>query len=585
MISVDDVESFFETLLLGDFVENQNTAGIVVGGLLGMVPELEPVIVIRDICGALFNIQKHGGFAVAEPTQVVNLGFAAFGMIPEAGEAFKMIFKPLWKERAAGRAIVHSGTDAIEGLLHMKKGSAIQWIREELIAKWGSWMQKAINAVNAAIDACVELLDFLADAGGWKNWLIPGRIQNLAREMLPTFKGYKAVIDAPLMRAGNEIQEFLKDLVGEQAAAVVVAVGLHAAAASVTPGTRMASGHNAADPKTKGRVPPREPAGKTGSSFKADAGKGAGSTHSTVQKIGSQLQDRLTQEIVGISGEHIADYICAFDQKFRWGTDWKDHDDGAHGIWSDGNPGKNKQGKISRGGSPKVMCALYRLQDGANGTGIDSVWRAGANNDGKPYAVVEAKASRDEDAPKFHRVGNHRKPSVISKLGVNGVSDASEILEPIEDDDASLNASSAVAPTPVHTGATTSPKQTPRGGAKPKTSVAPQPAPQPRDIKVQMSHEWILANIRSAVTITIASEIISSKEILYSRHLFFTPFYHLSGSPKQHMEAKVTGASASTHMNHDGFHYGESEVKRAVNKKKTSLRAKHPSATGLTLEA
>jgi hypothetical protein len=40
-----------------------------------------------------------------------------------------------------------------------------------------------------------------------------------------------------------------------------------------------------------------------------------------------------------------------------------------------------------------VRGVLYKLTDGANGTGIDSVWRAEGHNDGKPYAIVEAKAS------------------------------------------------------------------------------------------------------------------------------------------------------------------------------------------------
>lgn len=57
-----DIESFFKTLLLGDFEENQNTAAQLVGGLISMVPVLDQVMDARDITGSVFNIGKRGGF-------------------------------------------------------------------------------------------------------------------------------------------------------------------------------------------------------------------------------------------------------------------------------------------------------------------------------------------------------------------------------------------------------------------------------------------------------------------------------------------------------------------------------------------
>ncbi|OZZ70897.1 hypothetical protein CDA36_06580, partial [Klebsiella pneumoniae] len=73
-------------------------------------------------------------------------------------------------------------------------------------------------------------------------------------------------------------------------------------------------------------------------------------------------------------GEHIADYICAFE--FGWGKDWDGHDKGSDGNWLEGVPSASKMGKLSAGGSPKAKHVLYKLTDGANGTGIDAVWRA-----------------------------------------------------------------------------------------------------------------------------------------------------------------------------------------------------------------
>lgn len=76
-------------------------------------------------------------------------------------------------------------------------------------------------------------------------------------------------------------------------------------------------------------------------------------------------------------------------------------------------------GKISKGGFPKADGVLYKLTDPANGTGIDAIWCANPeNNANKQFAIVEAKASRDEDGPKFARTHPaKRNPSVVSKLG------------------------------------------------------------------------------------------------------------------------------------------------------------------------
>lgn len=102
----------------------------------------------------------------------------------------------------------------------------------------------------------------------------------------------------------------------------------------------------------------------------------------------------------------------------------------------EGKPSATKLGKLSKGGQPKTPHVLYKLTDGANGTGIDAIWRADpSQNDNKLFAIVEAKASKNEDAPKFLRKPNTtRKPSITSKLGTSGITDASELLEPREEE-------------------------------------------------------------------------------------------------------------------------------------------------------
>ncbi|WKW30601.1 hypothetical protein KIH13_16875 [Pseudomonas viridiflava] len=177
-----------------------------------------------------------------------------------------------------------------------------------------------------------------------------------------------------------------------------------------------------------------KPANKDGA-VAAQGKENASSTRSNqveASKVGLQASSSILNEGLGVSGEHIADYICAGE--FGWGKDWDGHDKGADGSGLEGVPSASKLGKLSKGGSPEARHVLYKLTDGANGTGIDAVWRANpTTNDGKEFALVEAKVIRDEDGPEFIREpGNIRKPGVVSKLGVSGVMDRSEMHEPIE---------------------------------------------------------------------------------------------------------------------------------------------------------
>jgi hypothetical protein len=369
-----DVESFFKTLLLGDFEENQNTAAQVVGGLISLVPVLDQVMDARDITGALFNINKRGGFGGASADQLANLGFAAFGAVPEVGSAFKTVFKPMWKERRAAKGAVNGGLQAIESLLGMRKGGAIAWVRQELLGKWAARTNEAINAVDMALAACIELTAFVADASGWKDWLIPDPVQALAKELLPPLKGMQGAVAAALRRGSDEVREFLEDLLGEQAAAVAMAVGERAALASAAPGTRTKAGHNAAAAHPQGSVPARQPQQRVNGTPKADASKGAGPVHNAVQRTRKAFADLAARE-KGLVGEHVADY----HELERLGGHWA-HDQ-ASGQWSPGSVHKLNVDKrpinLSLQDLPKV-----------NHAGIDAVWEHAGQ-----YTVTEAKAS------------------------------------------------------------------------------------------------------------------------------------------------------------------------------------------------
>ena len=184
----------------------------------------------------------------------------------------------------------------------------------------------------------------------------------------------------------------------------------------------------------------------------------------------------------------------------------------------------------------------------------------------------------------MRRIGNTRKPSIVSTLGVSAITDPSELLEPLEEPTSSKPTKAGggkknrnKAADSTITGQQKKDKQS--SNTQNNAGKAAQGGPY-----VQMSHEWIRENIKRSVPDLIADEIRIKRDKAYSRHLFYSPLYHLSGSPKAHAEAKLSNAVESTHATHDAFHYGEAEVKAAVNKRKAALRAKYGNLTNLKAE-
>ena len=286
---------------------------------------------------------------------------------------------------------------------------------------------------------------------------------------------------------------------------------------------------------------------------------------------GTLVTEALSNAQLGVSGEHIADYYCA--EKFGWGTQWKSHDHGGSGQWTGGNPGKRIIGKVSKGGDPKTYHVLYKLRDGANGTGIDSVWRADGNNQGKPYAIVEAKASVDEDRAKFNRMQSKgKKPAIASKLGVSGLK-AEALLEPLEGD--SLLAG----------GNDRSNKGNKKGKIKPKPSGSSKKtvndeqdkvAKASSNILVQMSHGWINKNIDDAVGEKLAVHIrkpLPGNQKNYSRHLFYAPRALISAD--QHAKALENNLPDTAHTDHHAIHYDEKAVSEGVKNRINGLKKKH----------
>lgn len=233
----------------------------------------------------------------------------------------------------------------------------------------------------------------------------------------------------------------------------------------------------------------------------------------------------VTNAMLGVAGEHIADYYCY--ETLKWGSGWEAHDMGGDGVWNSGNPSTVIPGKLSRGGSPKDIHKLFKLTDPSFGTGIDAVWCANgcSNNDGKPFAIVDAKASvsRKKKKPKYMgKPGNTRKPGISSLLEGSGSG---------------------------------------------------------HNRMVQMSHEWIRKNIDRSVPPSVARKIKAPVNgAAYARHIIYLPPYF--ESLLSHLSSAMIGGEEA-HDQHDGIHYSESDVGRFVNKAKKRERKNYPGSLSL----
>ena len=134
-----------------------------------------------------------------------------------------------------------------------------------------------------------------------------------------------------------------------------------------------------------------------------------GSSKPTVTRSRGNLIARIRSKFPNITsaiggvGEHIADYYCL--ENLDWGKDqWDGHDKAQKGTWKK-LPSASNLGKLNN------LKKLKRNSTINNETGIDGFWRAKlSTNQGKKYAVVEAKATTE--------VARATTKYVASRLGV-----------------------------------------------------------------------------------------------------------------------------------------------------------------------
>ncbi|CAJ0716687.1 hypothetical protein LMG6871_01878 [Ralstonia edaphis] len=268
----------------------------------------------------------------------------------------------------------------------------------------------------------------------------------------------------------------------------------------------------------------------------------------------------ITTGVTGILGEHVADYFCY--EHLHWGSGWAEHDQGRLGHWSR-QPDTETLGKLNDKGQ---LNKLFTLNP--RGHGIDGVWRADPiSNEGKRYAIVEAKASKVAKP----LADPNAKHKLDGRLGLaNRIKDAvrpeaEELLEPPTD---GTGPSQAATSTPG--GKIASGRRQPNKSSPAASGGTGSRSPETKSSKVvQMSDDWIEQNLGGAVSETLVGSI---RKHGYSRHLLYVPFYLPSAA--EHEVALMRGDEHG-HRDHQlppTHHYHDAEVEAAVKRKKARLR-------------
>jgi hypothetical protein len=555
------IKDFISDLIMGDFNEHQGAAAQLVSGAISFIPVLGQIIAVRDVAGSLFVIQRHGGLGKATIGQKVDLGFTAFGLIPEAGAVFKMA-KPLYKEAKLASKVTTPIVHLIEGMRGVGKGGAVRWLKA---LNWAGNTQLAISYANNALMTCVDGFDSIAtNTPTWAPY--SSDIRHLAREAEGGLKGFQGQLDTPIRQASGEIRKFIGQILGEHAAQVAAAVTRNIAGSST--GSRRHSGSRAgtshgssshpgshgttpAHPKAKAKPIPATPAAKkthvkVGGQERVVAGTSNSKRAKAVIRIAYDTYKTMKPFEQGFFGEHIADYYVI--EHKGWGLHWNRHDmDGG----AKGKP-KGWQGEPRKLNDAQQPLYLCRPPSVVTARGIDAAWLTNRTAPHE-FAITEAKASMSKHSTLYNMLGEadggaSAKPSKPAKGG------------------AGFKNKNKNKPIP----------STPKKSAKPKKMV------------MQMSHAWIQQKIKidNAYAAWRNRMITITGKPNYSRHVFLiTPeemIDHLKIQAKIVLEGLIDQPAAAQkyapkHADHKiSKEFGEADLNVAEKTYKAQGKAKKP---------
>lgn len=441
------------------FLKGDNNApwAILAETVIGCVPILGQVVDARDIIKGLVEVAA----APASPLAWFNLITALIGLVPGGGDAVKRSLRAV-KSRA-----VHVD-ELLDMIRRLYKGDPEKVLREALdLSKLRKTLDDILTNPNLTKHLSPEV-----------NRSIQQIRQNLSRQ----FDAFKKEVDDWLARGRKS-------------------------SADTGPVAKAAPGTPPAKPNTEA---------KAGSKGREDHHNTASPNTPNAATQRTARFKSLTQKVLGVMGEHMADYHCQ-DVK-GWGSPVQ-HDQGAR------NTAKlNDSGQLVQ-----LWPCIPR------GRGIDAVWKTPSGP--KPYAVIEAKASYD--------------PTKSLKALLGEAGDKTE----------KSNTTGGNDPNTAGAG---------RSGRRGSTKRA-DPIRQANGKVTQMSHAWVkkrlpkaLANSRSDL-VEILKEVRGSPN--YSRHVLFFSIPQAAS----HAEVLILHASGievlhDTHAAHQiTREWGDNEIAQVVN--------------------
>jgi hypothetical protein len=387
--------------------DNNSPWAILAETVIGCVPILGQIVDARDIIKGLVEVAG----APASPLAWFNLITALIGLIPGAGDAVKRSLRS-----------VKSGVTHIDELLDMirrlYKGDPEKALREAL----------DLGALRKHLNTILDNPNLTKHLGPE----VRRGIDNIQANLNRQFDAFKREVDGWLAKGRKTSTD------GQ-------------------PGTPH-PGTPPAKPNTTARA---------GTNNRPSQGNSASTNTPNAATQRTARFKTLAQKVLGVMGEHMADYHCQ-DVK-GWGANSKmQHDQ--NGI---------NRAKLNDGGHliPLWPCI-------PRGRGIDAVWKSGGR---KPYAIIEAKASYD--------------PTKSLKALLGEAGDKTE------------------------RGGAASGSGSGRGGGAGRRggSAGPTTIRQTNGKVTQMGHGWVGARLQRAVGATSADWPVlrDGGKAVYSRHVLF----------------------------------------------------------------
>lgn len=432
------------------FVKGDNNSpwAILAETVIGCVPVLGQIVDARDIIKGLVEVAA----APASPLAWFNLITALIGLIPGGGDAVKRSL------RAVKSGAVHFD-ELLDMIRRLYKGDPEKVLKEALdLSKLRKTLDDILTNPNLTKRLSPEV-----------NRSIEQIRQNLGKQ----FDAFKKEVDDWLARGRKS-------------------------SADTGPANKTAPGTPPAKPNTQA---------KSGTHGQADHHNPASPNTPNASTQRTARFKSLTQKVLGVLGEHMADYYCQ-DVK-GWGAKVR-HDQGA----------RNSAKLNDNGQLVQLWPCVPR------GRGIDAVWRASGGR--KPFAVIEAKASYDPTK------------SLKALLGEAGDK---------------TDSSNGTATSSRRTG-----RSGQRGGGSSSGAVR-----QTNGKVTQMSRSWVEWRLEKAVrTRTLSNQILA---LGYTRHVLFFSIPHAVA----HAESIVLHASgrpvqAEAHSAHQlTREWGDNQIEQVVN--------------------